>query len=1201
MTALEDLKDPRYPLQPVGAQSVSTPPMVGLLVGNPQDRALLEQFVAELGYRVTVPLAQADETDISQSIDLLIADRAAVQRYNEQFRYWKRRAGSVFLPILVLLPSNLSGAAWLQSGFDDVLHIPISKGELAARLDVFLRLRTQSKAQYQNVLENALIGIYRLTPDGNVVLANQAMARMLGITSFTQLDRMPFLSLIERCDPERDVFWADVGLQGSVLGVESTWWRRDGRKLTVWESARVVTDDQGEPLYFEGTVEDITERKRIENAVRRSEGRFRALLERSSDVIIVVDVNSIIQPSSPSVEQVLGYSPLEWRNRSVFDFLDPSSESVARREFIRCLENPGVPITAETLVRHQDGSWRTFELVGVNLLGDPDVEGIVINGRDISERKSATRALRSSENRLRALIDGALDAILVADDSGHYVDANPAACELLGVSRDELLRMRVADFGANSGAVDRQFQNFVDEGHQQGVFQMNLADGRVVHIEYRATANFWPGLHLSVLRDVTERTRTEALLRESEERFRVIFDNSAIGIGLLTFDGSLVTCNRAFEQLVGYRESELKEIGVRSITHPDDVPREAALALEIMEGKRRSYQLEKRYIRSDGETVWVRLTISLAHTSIDNEPLIIGMVEDITDRMRAERALRESEERFRAMFDGAAIGIGLMDSSRRFIACNPAMQSMLGYSEQELASLERYEWIHPEDLTGDVAYFEELVSGIRDQFRVEKRYLRRGGQEMWGRMTTSLVRDEMGVPSMIIGMLEDVTDRKQVEQQLVHDAFHDPLTGLPNRALFVDRLDHLLVRGARRSDQIFAVLFLDLDRFKIVNDSLGHLKGDQLLVAIAQRLKTCVRPDDTVARLGGDEFTILLEELHHPADATRVADRIQDALSTPVEIGGVDVYTSGSIGIALSTNGYEQSEHLLRDADAAMYYAKSLGRSRYEIFDTKMHIEAMTRLQLESELRRAIEYGEFTVHYQPIMSLRDDEIGWFEALVRWRHPIRGIVSPDEFIPLAEETGLILAIDRFVLRESCRQMRTWLEGSPNDSRISVSVNLSRKQFNDPHLPEFIESVLNEEGVDGTRLRLEITESMVMGNVEQARRMLTRIHDLGVNVHMDDFGTGYSSLSELHSFALNKLKIDRSFVQRMGESGERSEVVLAVVAIAHSLKLQVIAEGIETAEQLSCLRQMGCDYGQGYFFARPLESDDVAVLMGLPNRA
>ena len=341
---------------------------------------------------------------------------------------------------------------------------------------------------------------------------------------------------------------------------------------------------------------------------------------------------------------------------------------------------------------------------------------------------------------------------------------------------------------------------------------------------------------------------------------------------------------------------------------------------------------------------------------------------------------------------------------------------------------------------------------------------------------------------------------------------------------------------------------------------------------------------------------MLVEDINHPSDATRLADRIQQALATPVNIDGVDVYTSASIGITLGSEEYTDSAVLLRDADAALYYAKSLGRARFELFDTKMHDDAVTRLQMQSELRSAINNEEFVVHFQPIISLQDGNIAWFEALVRWQHPQRGLLFPDSFVPLAEDTGLIISIDHFVLREACRQIRVWLDRFPDDSRVSVSVNLSANQFNDSSLPSFIQGVLDEEGVDGQRLRIEITESMVMGSVDSARETIQRLREIGVHVHMDDFGTGYSSLSVLHSFAFNKIKIDRSFVQRMGGEGSDSpDLILAIIAMAHSLNLQVVGEGIETAEQLATLREMGCDFGQGYFFARPGASTSIDELM------
>ncbi|HYY98953.1 MAG TPA: EAL domain-containing protein, partial [Pyrinomonadaceae bacterium] len=439
-------------------------------------------------------------------------------------------------------------------------------------------------------------------------------------------------------------------------------------------------------------------------------------------------------------------------------------------------------------------------------------------------------------------------------------------------------------------------------------------------------------------------------------------------------------------------------------------------------------------------------------------------------------------------------------------------------------------------------------------------------------------------PLHLIFQIQDITDRKRAEEQLLHDAFHDALTGLPNRALFMDHVKMAIQRSRRSGDRLFAALFLDLDRFKIVNDSLGHMVGDQLLVGIAHRLEACLRPGDTVARLGGDEFTILLEDLSENEDAIDVARRVQEAVTQPFNIGGHEVFTTASIGIALSTTGYERAEDLLRDADTAMYRAKMQGKKRHVVFDKAMHDRAMELLQLETDLRRAIQRREFFLHYQPIVSLETGKVASFEALVRWRHPERGLVMPGEFITVAEETGLIIPLGQWVLGEACRQMREWQKHYKIDEDVTVSVNLSSRQFSQADLTEQVASVLRETGLPAHSLKLEITESMVMENIDTAIDMLTQLRNLGVGISIDDFGTGYSSLSYLHRFPIDTLKIDRSFVTQMTDNTENAEIVRTIVTLARSLGMNVIAEGVETAAQLTQLRDLGCDFGQGYLFSK-----------------
>jgi len=428
-----------------------------------------------------------------------------------------------------------------------------------------------------------------------------------------------------------------------------------------------------------------------------------------------------------------------------------------------------------------------------------------------------------------------------------------------------------------------------------------------------------------------------------------------------------------------------------------------------------------------------------------------------------------------------------------------------------------------------------------------------------------------------------------------HAAYHDVLTGLPNRLQLTDRLRLAIEQTRRLPGHSFALVFLDLDRFKYVNDSLGHAAGDRLLVAIARRLEAVLRPSDVVARLGGDEFAILLDGLEEDGDAVRVAKRVQEGLDHPFNLNGHEVFTTASVGITLSATGYDQPEHVLRDADTAMYRAKENGKARYEVFDAVMHARAVERLRMENDLRRAVERGAFQVHYQPIVSLATDEVAGFEALVRWERPGGGFVSPSEFIPIAEETGLIVEIGRMVLAESCRQMREWQQQSPANRALTVSVNLSGKQFLQPDLIGQVRRTLEETGLAPHSLKLEITESIMMENAEAASEMLVQLRGMGVQLSIDDFGTGYSSLSYLHRFPVNILKVDRSFVMRMGEGGENSEIVRTILTLASNLGMEVIAEGIETPSQLSQLKGMGCAYGQGYIFSRPVSAERAGALL------
>ncbi|MEJ6483333.1 amino acid permease [Nostoc punctiforme UO1] len=443
---------------------------------------------------------------------------------------------------------------------------------------------------------------------------------------------------------------------------------------------------------------------------------------------------------------------------------------------------------------------------------------------------------------------------------------------------------------------------------------------------------------------------------------------------------------------------------------------------------------------------------------------------------------------------------------------------------------------------------------------------------------------------------QDIIKRQQAQEQLLHNSLHDGLTGLPNQRLFMERVQQAIERTKQQNNYLFAVLFLDLDRFKVVNDSLGHLLGNQLLIAISHRLKSVLRTGDIVARFGGDEFTILIEDIEDIDIAIQVAERIKKVLALPFELNEHLVFTNASIGIALSKPDYEQSAHILRDADVAMYRAKSLGKARYEVFDQKMYEGASLLLELETALRNALlKQKEFRLNYQPIISLITGKIIGFEALIRWYHPKRGLISPQDFIPLAEETGMIVSIGQWVLFEACQQMHRWHQKFPSSLPLTISVNFSGKQITQPDVFKQVKHILQETGLKPCSLKLEITETLLMDNFELATTVLSQLTELNVEMHIDDFGTGYSSLSYLHRLPIKTLKIDRSFVTNIGSRGENLEIVRAIVTLAHNLNMSVTAEGIETVEQLAQLKALQCDYGQGYFFLRPMESAEVEMLL------
>ena len=554
------------------------------------------------------------------------------------------------------------------------------------------------------------------------------------------------------------------------------------------------------------------------------------------------------------------------------------------------------------------------------------------------------------------------------------------------------------------------------------------------------------------------------------------------------------------------------------------------------------------------------------------------LVETLMDNVPDAIYFKDRDSRFTRVNRYAAVRFGI---------ANPALA--LGRTDLDFFTNE-----HAQQALSDE---QEIIRTGTALVNVEEKETLANGKFRWVSTTKLPLRDRKGEIVGTFGISRDITDRKKAEEQLQHQAFYDPLTDLPNRALFLDRLRHLFHR-ARRSwgSPQFAVLYLDLDRFKTINDSLGHQVGDELLVATARRLERCLRPGDTLARLGGDEFTVLLDDVRSQADATGVAERIHQEVAAPLEIRGVEVFTSVSVGIALSSAGYESPEEMLRDADTAMYRAKAGGRASHQVFDGDMHRRAVSSLRLETDLRRALERQEIVPYYQPLVDLDSGALVGFEALARWQHPTKGMLLPDLFIAAAEETGLVVEIGAWMLAEACRQAREWQRKRPWLSTLGISVNVSGRQLSEGSVAADVERVLGTTGLDPTCLTLEITESALVQSVSAGAGVVQRLHEMSVGLHLDDFGTGYSSLAYLHSFPVQALKVDRSFVHRMCQAPQQSAIVKAIVSLAHDLGMEVVAEGVETLAQLEALRALRCRRGQGFLFSKPLPADQAERLLG-----
>ncbi|HWP95156.1 MAG TPA: PAS domain S-box protein [Gammaproteobacteria bacterium] len=1001
------------------------------------------------------------EPHIQRELRKNLLERGSVHNVPVQFR---TRAGTPYAGLLT--------AERIERGGRDLFFVIVqditeyNEREMA---------RLAAEQRYRDIFENAVEGIYQSTPDGRILAANPALARMLGYSSPEELmDAAMDIARQFYVRPEqRAELLKLLEEQGSFQNIEFEAYRKDGKRIWLSENARAIKDADGKVLYYSGTLVDITLRKIAEEALHQSEERYRVLVEHSQDGVFIAQHGRYLY-ANKTLAEMLGYAQKELIGIDYMRLIAPEDRQKILEIWDRRLKGDWEKQAYEIRMLKKDGETR--------ILASVRAGPIVING--------------------------------------------------------EL---------ASTGTI----------------------------------------------RDITEERRREQALREAESKYRTIFEHSVLGLYQSTPEGRFLAANPALAKLFGYESPQDLIENLKDIRQLYADPAQRDVFLADLNRTGSVSGLEYRIRRKDGTLIWVSQSARVVRDEAGNVKYYEGALQDITARKMAEAALAKSEEKYRALVDHSQVGV-FINRGGRYIYVNSAYARMLGYTEAELTGKHYREVMAPEDLANADERYEKRMRGEYVPNDYEVRMLHKDGQtRIIATMSASVI--EQDGEKLIMGTVRDITEQKRIERQLRHNATHDPLTGLPNRSLFIERLEKAMSYSQRKGALNYAVLFLDLDGFKVVNDSLGHAAGDKLLVEIAQRLRRCLRPWDTIARHGGDEFTILLEHIANEDDAIAVAERIHAELAHPFVIDEHEVFSNASIGIALGQSFYTRTDEVLRDADTAMYKSKALGKASYAIFDSQMHDLARARLQLETELRQALERGEFRAFYQPIVELRSRRLVGFEALLRWQHPSRGLIAPNDFLRVAEETGLILAIGWWMMRTACHQVAEWRQRYSRARDLEISINIADSQFSHAELPERVNAILRETGLPPPSLHLEITETVFMENPVAAGERLRRLKALGVALHMDDFGTGYSSLSYLSRFPLDTLKIDRSFVADIVENRSHFAIVRTIVQLAKDLGMSTIAEGIENNDQVKALKKVDCPFGQGNLFATALSPADVEDML------
>jgi len=1082
-----------------------------------------------------------------------------------------------------------------------------------------------TQLEYEAILANASIGI-AFTRDRKFFLCNP---------KFEEMFRWGPEELIgqpgEVVYPSHESYSAlghiaiPLLASGKQLDIEWEMRRRDGTTFL----ARVIAKAIDATVTQQGTiwiVEDITERKRHSDEVNRLLREQEAILGTASVGIVFVKERRIVR-CNQRYEEMYGYEPgtlvgqperALYADDQSYEGADAAYAELARGMTARRIE----------MRRRKDGT--TFWIRTDGRAVDPRYpeRGSVWTVEDITEQRRAEEDLARLLAEQQALLNNVVAGIAFVRDR-KLQRCNRRFEELFGFGAGEALNasMRLLYFTDEDFEARASAYRELDEGraHQREQFLRRVdgsgfwcrLSGRAVEPGNPAKGYVW------LFEDITERKRADEAMQRLAEDQQLILDNATVGIAFVR-DRAIQRCNRRLEEMTAYAPGELVGSSTQALFADAQEWKSISGVAYGSTAPGETHHSECFFRRKDGSTFYAQSVGRRIDAGTGEQQDWIWIVEDATERHEAEERVRRALAEQELILDNATVGISFI-RQRVYQRCNPRLEEMFGYAPGGLVGRSSSVLFASDEEYAEVGsrVFGELREGRA--FADERRLKRKDGSTLWCKVVGRAI-DPAHPEDGAIWIYDDITaeresrdaleasrdaleravtertaelksanqrleaeisDRKQAEQRAQHLADHDALTGLPNRRLLEDRLTQALALSYRNRKQT-AVMFVDLDRFKTINDSLGHAVGDMLLREVARRLVAQLRVGDTICRIGGDEFVVVLPESKRSTDAANVAQKVIEQLSLPINVEGRELHVTPSIGISVFPDDGRDAETLIRNADAAMYHAKEMGRANYQFFTDQMNLSASRRLAMENDLRRAIQKGELRVYYQPIIELGGGHVAAHEALVRWQHPSRGLVSPGEFIQLAEDTGLILKIGEWVLREACR----WATFIGVDRGLPVSVNLSPRQFNDPRLVEMISSVLKESGLPARLLELEITETTAMQQTDVTMATLGKLKNLGVSIAIDDFGTGYSSLAYLKRFPVDKLKIDRAFIADVPADKDNKAIVAATVALAHALGLKVVAEGVETEAQLEFLQTCRCDFLQGFLAGKPVDADTAA---------